>query len=178
MSDLEYVALVQKGDSTQFGYLVERYSKMCYAVAFRIVKDSDDSQDIVQESFIAAYENIKNFKGESKFSTWLYRIVANKSLALKKKQKYFNEMDDQIELAEDNSEEIDARNEKLVQQALKILPDRERLLIDLFYYQDQSIKDISTILHLSEVNVKVLLYRARNKMNHDIKNSIKFAGNE
>jgi RNA polymerase sigma-70 factor (ECF subfamily) len=151
---------------------------MSYAVAFRIVKDSDDSHDIVQESFIAAYENLKYFKGESKFSTWLYRIVANKALAMKNKQRYFDEVDEHAELEVDYNEDLDLRNERLIKQALKTLNDKERLIIDLFYYQDQSIKEISHIAQSTEVNIKVILHRARKKMNEYVQNAIKFAHNE
>jgi RNA polymerase sigma-70 factor (ECF subfamily) len=178
MTDQEYISLILKGDTSLFKHIVDRYARMSFAVAFRIIKDNDDSQDIVQESFIAAYENLKNFKGESKFSTWLYRIVANKALAMKNKQKYFEESDDQGQLDDEYDEEIDLRNDLLVKQALNTLNDKERLVIDLFYTQDQSIKEISQIIQASEVNVKVILHRARKKMNEHVQKSIKFAHNE
>lgn len=178
MTDQEYISLILKGGPSHFRYLVDRYAKMSFAVAFRIIKDSDDSQDIVQESFIAAFENLKTFKGESKFSTWLYRIVANKALAMKNKQKYFDEVEDQGQQDDEYNEEIDLRNENLVKQALNILNDKERMVIDFFYYQDQSIKEISQITQSSEANVKVILHRARKKMNEHVQKSIKFAHNE
>ena len=178
MTDQEYISLILKGDSSLFRHLVDRYAKMSFAVAYRIIKDSDDSQDIVQESFIAAFENLKTFKGESKFSTWLYRIVANKALAMKNKQKYFDEVDDQGQQEDEYNDEIDIRNELLVKQALNALNDKERLVIDLFYYQDQSIKEISQIIPSTEVNIKVILHRARKKMNEYVQKSIKFAYDE
>ncbi len=178
MTDQEYISFILKGDSSLFRHLVDRYAKMSFAVAYRIIKDSDDSQDIVQESFIAAFENLKTFKGESKFSTWLYRIVANKALAMKNKQKYFDEVDDQGQQEDEYNDEIDIRNELLVKQALNALNDKERLVIDLFYYQDQSIKEISQIIPSTEVNIKVILHRARKKMNEHVQKSIKFAYDE
>ena len=178
MTDQEYISFILKGDSSLFRHLVDRYAKMSFAVAYRIIKDSDDSQDIVQESFIAAIENLKTFKGESKFSTWLYRIVANKALAMKNKQKYFDEVDDQGQQEDEYNDEIDIRNELLVKQALNALNDKERLVIDLFYYQDQSIKEISQIIPSTEVNIKVILHRARKKMNEHVQKSIKFAYDE
>ena len=178
MTDQEYISFILKGDSSLFRHLVDRYAKMSFAVAYRIIKDSDDSQDIVQESFIAAFENLKTFKGESKFSTWLYRIVVNKALAMKNKQKYFDEVDDQGQQEDEYNDEIDIRNELLVKQALNALNDKERLVIDLFYYQDQSIKEISQIIPSTEVNIKVILHRARKKMNEYVQKSIKFAYDE
>jgi RNA polymerase sigma factor (sigma-70 family) len=178
MTDQEYISLILKGDSSLFRHLVDRYAKMSFAVAFRIIKNSEDTQDIVQESFIAAFENLATFKGESKFSTWLYRIVANKALAMKNKQKYFDEVEDQGQLEDEYNEEIDLRNEYALTQALNALNDKERMVVDFFYYQDQSIKDISQITQSSEVNVKVILHRARKKMNEYVQKSIKFAHNE
>ncbi len=178
MTDLEYISLILKGDTALYRHLVDRYAKMSFAVAYRIVKNSDDSQDIVQDAFVAAFENLKNFKGESKFSTWFYRILANKALAFKNKQKYFDEVEDIGKQDEEYNEELDIATEELLKEALKILNDKERLVIDLFYYQDQSIKEISLITRTTEVNVKVILHRGRKKMNESIQNSIKFAHNE
>jgi RNA polymerase sigma-70 factor (ECF subfamily) len=178
MTDLEYISLILKGDTALYRHLVDRYAKMSFAVAYRIVKNSEDSQDIVQDAFIAAYENLKNFKGESKFSTWLYIILANKALAFKNKQKYFEEIEDIGKQEEEYNEELDIATEELLKGSLKILNDKERLIIDLFYYQDQSIKEISQIIRVTEVNVKVILHRGRKKMNDYIRNSIKFAHNE
>ncbi|MBL7789430.1 MAG: sigma-70 family RNA polymerase sigma factor [Chitinophagales bacterium] len=178
MTDHQLISLILKGEPSLYKHIVDRYAKMSFAVAYRIVKNSDDCQDIVQESFIAAYDNLKNFKGESKFSTWLYRIVVNKALAVKNNQKYFDEISDIGQNLEDYNEEIDTNNEQLVAQALQILQDKERLIIDLFYFQDQSIKEISQITQATEVNVKVMLHRARKKMNEYVQKSIKFAHNE
>lgn len=178
MTDQEYISLIIKGDPSLFKHLVNRYAKMSFAVAYRIIKNSDDSQDIVQDSFIAAFENLKNFKGESKFSTWLYRIVANKALAMKNKQKYFEEVDDYSQIDSVDNEEIILTNENLVKEALKSLSEKERFIIELFYYQDQGIKEISQITQMTDTNTKVILHRARKKMNEHIQNSIKFAQNE
>lgn len=161
MSDTEYIDLIIKGNTACYKHLVDRYAKMSFAVAYRIVKDSDDSQDIVQEAFIAAYENLKEFKGESKFSTWLYRIVTNKALVFKNKQKLFNEIDEYGQLDSEYDEDINTQNEILVKKALLDLNDKERFIIELFYYQEQSIKEIALIVLASEANVKVLLHRAR-----------------
>lgn len=163
MSDTEYIDLIIKGNTACYKHLVDRYAKMSFAVAYRIVKDSDDSQDIVQEAFIAAYENLKEFKGESKFSTWLYRIVTNKALVFKNKQKLFNEIDEYGQLDSEYDEDINTQNEILVKKALLDLNDKERFIIELFYYQEQSIKEIALIVLASEANVKVLLHRARKK---------------
>ena len=178
MTDLDYISLILKGNTAMFAHLIDRYGKMSFAVAYRIIKDPEDSQDIVQESFIAAFENLNTFKGESKFSTWLYRIVTNKALAHKNKKKYFDEVEDQGQLENDYEEDVDIRNEKLVKDALSKLNDKERFVIDMFYYQDQSIKEISLITQSSEVNVKVILHRARKKMNEHIQRIHKFADNE
>jgi RNA polymerase sigma-70 factor (ECF subfamily) len=159
---------ILKGNSNAFGILVDQYAKLCFSIAYRISNSAEDAQDIVQDSFISAYENLREFKQDAKFSTWLYRITLNKALAFKKKQSFF-EPTDEIHV-EDHpvEEELHLDNEKKIKTALKSLNENERLVIDLYYYQEQSIKEISIICALSEANVKVIMHRARKKMNDSI----------
>lgn len=165
MDEHQLIASIRKGNTHSFGILMDRYTKMCYSIAYRISGDNDEVEDIVQESFIAAYENLKSFKSESKFSTWLYRITLNKALLYKKKQQYFEPAEEINHIDEEDTEEdIHAANEATLKKALSTLGDKERLLIDLYYYQEQSIRDIATICGISEVNAKVMLHRARKKI--------------
>lgn len=178
MSEKEIVESILKGNTTQFSLLVDAYSKMCFSVAYRIVNDIDEAQDIVQESFISAFEHLKGFKGDAKFSTWLYRIVMNKAIAFKNKQKYFVEIENQSIVDEDYDEELEAKTSLDAKKALSVLNEKERLIIELFYYQEQSVKEISHICQTTEVNIKVQLHRARKKMNDVLNKNGKFASNE
>jgi RNA polymerase sigma-70 factor, ECF subfamily len=75
--DLQFVVLCREGDTEAFGELVERHQKKMLNIAYRMLGDYDEACDVVQEAFFAAYKSINKFKGEAKFSTWLYRIAVN-----------------------------------------------------------------------------------------------------
>lgn len=178
MTESDILNQVKNGDANAYRYFLDKYAQLCFAVAFRITNNSNDAQDIVQDSFIVAYENLNSFKGESKFSTWLYRIVTNKALAFKKKSSYF-ESTDILDAEDEPMSDLQEKELKLEQleKALKSLNEKERFIIDLFYYQEQSVQDISTICDLSLANTKVILHRARKKMYDFISKQSKFAEN-
>ena len=88
--DDQYLQKVLSGDNQSFTYFIKMYQNGAYAVAISIVKSEDKAKDVVQESFIQAYNALSSFKSKSKFSTWLYRIVVNKSLRLLEKEKRYS----------------------------------------------------------------------------------------
>ncbi len=89
--DNTYISKVVAGDTNAFAFLVDKYKDMCFAAAYRIVKSREVAEDIVQDAFLNAYKNLKNFKGESKFSTWMYKIVVNESLTKIRRTKFMRE---------------------------------------------------------------------------------------
>ncbi len=86
MDDL-YIKKVLDGQTEEFRYFIKQYKDLAFSVAFSVVKNEFTAAEVVQESFVKAYENLKSFKGESKFSTWLYRIVINESFKIIWKEK-------------------------------------------------------------------------------------------
>lgn len=174
IEDKTLVLKSQQGDHSAFGQLVMRYSKRCFGLAIRICKQRELAEDIVQESMILAFEHIRQFKNEAKYSTWLYRIVYNQSIKALRGQKFWEDIDTQSnDPAYDSAdtEWVDA-NENALKLALDKLKDNERLVVDLFYYQEQSIESISSITSLSISNVKVLLFRTRKKLADMISNEL------
>jgi|688.fasta_scaffold21600_9 RNA polymerase sigma-70 factor (ECF subfamily) len=166
--EIVWIENVKKGKIQDFGFLVERYAKLSFSVAYNVVKDYDDANDIIQESMMLAYENIQKFNMDSKFSTWLYRIVFNHALRFSKKKKFFGEIEnvsvpDNIEVEEEDLWFNETNYDKL-SEAMARLKDNERFIIELYYYHNQSVKEISGVCTLSESNVKVLLYRSRQKL--------------
>lgn len=164
--EIVWIENVKKGKIQDFGFLVERYAKLSFSVAYNVVKDYDDANDIVQESMMLAYENIQKFNMDSKFSTWLYRIVFNHALRFSKKKKFFGEIEN-VSVPDDIEEEdllLNETNFNKLSDAMARLKENERFIIELYYYHNQSIKEISGVCSLSESNVKVLLYRSRQKL--------------
>lgn len=170
------VQRASKGDLQAFEALVKAYETKLYNVALRMVSDSEDAMDIVQEVFLKAYQALPNFRGDSKFSTWIYRICMNASLdhlrRRKKSQVYSldapiefpdSEAQRQVEDTAESTEEIvEARF--LGEKLLEILSDLEphyRAVLILCDVQGYSYQEIAEILDMSLGTVKSRIHRAR-----------------
>ena len=171
-TDKQLIEQTLKGDTSSFGILVERYQNFVFTIAFRIMKVREEAEEVAQDSFIKAYESLNSFRGESKFSSWLYSIAYRKALdALRKNKKYkASEIIDDITEGEVSGIEDalhyleDEERKKAIQDCILKLSEDEATIITLYYFQDQSVREISTITGLSEDNIKVKLYRSRKKL--------------
>lgn len=172
MDEKLLVNKVLKGDTSAFGYFVDTYQDMALTIAYHICGNTQDAEDIVQNAFIKAFRNIHTFRQKSKFSTWLYRIVYNTAIS-ETRTSVFNTVlvDYKHENIDGSFSDFDTmdriENEErilLVKKAMEIIPKDESLLLTLFYLEDNSVKDISIIMGLTESNVKVRLHRARNRL--------------
>ena len=168
-NDSWYVERVLKGDTQYFSYFVEKYKDIVFSIAMKVLRNREDAEEMAQESFIKAFKSLHTFKGEAKFSTWLYRITYNNCISevRKKKVKFVSADDVQIpdEPGEMNLDGIPAENRaKYVKAALEKLPEDEYMLILLYYFDDKSVEEIGEITKMTESNVKVKLFRARKKL--------------
>lgn len=167
--DNEYIEKVLDGDNQSFAYFINTYQNEAYAIAMSIVKSDDKAKDVVQESFIQAYNALYSFKKKSKFSTWLYRIVVNKSLRFIEKEKKYIQNDSLFNLAiEDRASYNEALThlkseelKKLIKGIFNKMPSKEALVLQLFYLNEFKIEEIVQISSFSKANVKVLLHRGR-----------------
>jgi RNA polymerase sigma-70 factor (ECF subfamily) len=169
MSDLFYVQRVKTGDIQSFATIVSRYGGMIFTIVRKMVDSKEDAEDIVQEIFIKVFKSLEQFREESKFSTWLYRIAYNTAISeLRKKKPYYIPADDNS-LA-DNDTSTDERDGDVevklqyLEQALKKLSPDEIFLVTLHYMDGQSIENISMVSGLSVSNIKVKLHRIRKKL--------------
>ncbi len=164
-----------QGDAVAFDRLVELYSPRVYSLAYRLVDNPDDAQDIAQESFIRVYHALPRYKGEAAFSTWLYRIVTNACYdELKRRRRRpqpftERENDDDDSRAEalpggESPEDAALRRERqqAVQQAITTLPEHFRMVLVLYDLQGCSYQEIADILRQNVGTVKSRLNRARN----------------
>lgn len=152
------------GDSEALTKLVDKYKDIAYNLALSIVKNKEDAKDITQDSFVKILENINKFRNDSKFSTWLYRIVYNQSVGFVKRENRIQSID--YSLLVETSEKNDNQEGKIheLYKAINLLEDTDRNIIMLFYLAEKSIKEIAQITGLSISNVKVILHRARKKL--------------
>jgi len=155
----------RRGTSEVYAVLVERYQEMIYNVAYRMIGDSEAARDIAQESFIAAYTSLRNFRHGSKFSTWLCSIVMNRCRDHLRSQKQMVPLDDISELVAKgpNPEVIlsDKQTAKDLQAALRAMPEDYRQVIVLKHFEDLDYREMEAILGVSANALKVKTYRAR-----------------
>ena len=189
-ADYEAVTACQEGDVAAFEALVDKYQKKMLNIAYRMTGDYDDACEIVQEAFLSVYRAIKKFRGEARFSTWLYGIVVNhaKNRLKQVQSRSFHEgtsLDDPVEteegprfreplsqeaLAVDELEKKEIREK--VQHCIESLDEEQRAVLVLRDIQEFSYEEIRDILKLPDGTVKSRLFRARDAMKHCLKKAL------
>ncbi len=172
-NDALIVRLLQNDATADKGFklLVESYSQRLYWHIRSIVKNHHDANDVVQNTFIKIFKGIKSFKAESKLYTWLYRIATNESLTFLKRKKSTSSMDDgalQIKIAPSFHDENDTI-EKL-KNALELLPEKQKLVFNLRYYEEMTYQDISEITGTSIGGLKASYHHAVKKLKKHLTN--------
>jgi RNA polymerase sigma-70 factor (ECF subfamily) len=165
-----YIRKVLNGDSDSFRYLIRNYKDIAYSLAMSVVKDEYVAQEVVQIAFVKAFTKLSNFKGKSKFSTWLYRIVINEAFnAIRKRKQEVVSFEGSPAFTtpeiDSFSLEMDADEQRYyINEALKMISAKESLVLRLFYLEENSIDEITAITGWTASNIKVLLHRGRNNM--------------
>jgi RNA polymerase sigma-70 factor (ECF subfamily) len=152
-----------------FGELVQRYQDSVFGMALRFVGGRGDAEDVAQEVFLRAYRGLDGFKGDAKFSTWLYRITFNLCADWQRRNRRAGRRSALIEEAAEvadgraNLEEgfLESERKDLVRRALDGLDERYRSVLVLLYYQKMSYEQIAAVLDLPVKTVETRLYRAR-----------------
>ena len=184
INEAHFLALLKKGDQAAFGTLVHTYSAQVLQTCFRFLLDQADAEDISQEVFIEVYQSIKGFKGQSKLSTWIYRIAVTKCLdELKKRnrKKRISSVGKLLHLEDvanwlGGGSRPDKKTEEnetfqLVMAALNTLPDNQRIAFTLSKIEGYTNSEIAEIMNTTTVAVESLIYRGK-KQTGDILKSI------
>jgi RNA polymerase sigma factor (sigma-70 family) len=162
---------VVAGDVHAFAVLVNTYKDMAVILAYNILLNQEDAEEVAQDAFVKAYSSLYSFKAGSKFSTWLYRIIVNTALNKKKLKKHRT-----IEITESLNDELPAgvntilatqimvEHRKHIQLGLRSINDNERLCITLYYLNELSVEEIHKLTAIRTSNIKVLLYRGRKNL--------------
>jgi RNA polymerase sigma-70 factor (ECF subfamily) len=171
-TDEELVASATAGDLESFNQLVVRWERPIYALAYRTLGREEDARDVVQEAFLRAYRGLRAFKGEAKFSSWLYRITLNLCRDWMRKERRtpivaVPEGVDAVDLADaqmaptESVEDLVARREmsRAVAKAMADLPDEQRTAILLKEYHGLTFQEIADMLHCPLSTVKTRLYQ-------------------
>lgn len=159
---------VQDGNVQAFSQLVDRHKNMVYSLVYKMVKPSENAEEVAQDSFLKAFKGIKQFKGNSTFSTWLYQITYFTAINHLRKNKMLTSPIDMSSFDNGDKSAIEALNDddqkKYIDEAISFLKPVERNLITLFYLDEFSNKEIQEITGLSQSNIKVSLMRTRKKL--------------
>jgi RNA polymerase sigma factor (sigma-70 family) len=168
--DSKTISKAISGDSEALTLLVNEYKDIAFNLALGIVKNKEDAKDITQDSFLKVLENITGFRNESKFSTWLYKIVYNQSMRFIQKTNSTNFIDIDSVKANDFGNYDSTGEDTYVElyQIIDQLEDNDRNIVKLFYLAGKSIKDINSITGLSISNIKVILHRARKRLHEKL----------
>ncbi len=175
-TDQKYIDKVLQGDTNAFSYLVDKYKNMTYTVALKIVRNIEDAEEVAQDSFIKAYSQLHTFKGNSKFSTWLYTIVYRNAISKIRKKKITTTNIDSFVIENHKTDfdfpQIEAikngEQKKYVAEAIDNLPEMDAFLITLFYLNESTVEEIEKITGLTKTNIKVKIFRARKKLYNEL----------
>lgn len=180
--DQDLINKVIKGENNAYAILVDRYKHLVYTLALKIVKNREDAEEVAQDSFIKAYNALNDFKGESKFSTWLYKIAYYRSLDYLKKNKRQVETT-AIDISEEyniasmddalDGMEVKERAE-IIKHAIQELPADDAVLITLYYFEMLSMNEISKVMGIPANTIKVRLFRGRKRLAKILENNLEF----
>ncbi len=173
LNDNELISRVLSGDQQAYAGLVSRYQSYVFTLALRMVKTREDAEEVAQDAFIKAYKYLADFKGASKFSTWLYTIVNNTAISfLRKKKVEIHSLDNEkvFEVADSKESGMGANmieqksKMAMVNEAIAMLNPDDAQIITLFYKAEQSLEETAQILGIEINAAKVRLYRARTRL--------------
>jgi len=179
-TDQYYISETLKGDSRAYSFLVEKYQNFVYTIVIRMVKVKEEAEEVSQDTFIKAFQSLSSYRGESKFSTWLYSIAYRKALDRIRKNNKINTTELIEEITESNFESIEnalhyiqeqERNE-IIKKCILQLKEQDAAIITFYYYEDLTVKEIAKITQLTEDNIKIKLHRSRKKLFSLLKNFV------
>ena len=173
LGDNEIISRVLKGEQNAYAELVNRYQAYVFTLVLRMVKSREDAEEVAQDVFVKAYRSLADFRGESKFSTWLYTIANTTSITfLRKKKLDVRSLDNEkvFEVADSKDSGLRANlveqksRVNMVNEAIAMLSPDDAEIITLFYKAEQNLEEISRVLRLETNTVKVRLHRARTRL--------------
>lgn len=173
LGDNEIISRVLKGEQNAYAELVNRYQAYVFTLTLRMIKSREDAEEVAQDVFVKAYRSLADFRGESKFSTWLYTITNTTCITfLRKKKLDVHSLDNEkvFEVADSKDSGFRANlveqksRVNMVNEAIAMLNPDDAEIITLFYKAEQNLEEISRILRLETNTAKVRLHRARTRL--------------
>ena len=173
LNDNEIISKVLSGDYQAYAGLVNRYQNYVFTLTLRMIKSREDAEEVAQDVFIKAYKYLADFKGASKFTTWLYTIVNNTCISFLRKKKLDIHSLDNEKVFETAANQDSGMNANMIEQksklamvnnAISLLNPDDAQIITLFYKAEQSLEETAQILGIETNAAKVRLFRARTRL--------------
>lgn len=173
LNDNEIISKVLEGDQQAYSLLVDRYQRYVFTLTLRFMKTREDAEEVAQDIFIKAYRSLADFRGASKFSTWLYTIVNTTCITFLRKKKLETHSLDHEKVFEaadsiDSGMRANLVEQKsrisMVNQAIALLGTDDAEIITLFYKSEQTLEEVAAILGIAPNAAKVRLHRARTRL--------------
>jgi RNA polymerase sigma-70 factor (ECF subfamily) len=170
--DLVIIDRVLAGEQNAYAEIVERHKRYVFTIAFRVLQNRPEAEEAAQDAFIKAYHHLAGFNRQSKFSTWVYRIVFNTAISYKRKNKPSFQTIEKTVIA--YGQEADGVLEKTdkrhyLNQAMARLNEADRTALSLFYLEEFSLEEIAEITGMQANTIKVRIHRARQRLADELK---------
>ena len=172
-NDNEIISRVLRGEQSLYAEIVKRYQSFVFTIALRYTPIREDAEEIAQDVFVKAYRSLADFRGDSRFSTWLYTIVTTTSITfLRKKKLEVHSLDNEKVLAAVenvdsgfSANQVEQKSKvQMVNEAIQLLSSDDARILTLFYKGEQSLEEIGQIIGAEANTVKVKLHRARQRL--------------
>ncbi|MCU0356858.1 MAG: sigma-70 family RNA polymerase sigma factor [Cyclobacteriaceae bacterium] len=178
MTDPEFALIdgIVAGNQQGYAELVNRYKNYAFTLANKILGNRAEAEEAAQDAFIKAYHHLGAFKRDSRFSTWLYRIVFNTAISYKRKQKGHHQSIESaiIEYQAEDTGMLERQDKKkYLDKAINQLSEADKIAITLFYLQEFSLEEIAGITGMPANTVKVRIHRARIRLAEELKRLLK-----
>ena len=186
--DADYIKRTRAGDLHAYAALVDKYQSMVFVLVRSVCRNAEDAREVTQDVFLQAYRQLHTFRGAASFKTWLYRIAYNTAIShIRKGQSRERRAPDYSErvlqgsaqttvqtpaYAEEEQDSDEQQRYEKLRSLVASLPPKERLLIELYYYKDLKIDEIAHICSLTPSNVKVSMFRIRQKLKAGMRTDI------
>ncbi|MFY9150452.1 MAG: sigma-70 family RNA polymerase sigma factor [Prolixibacteraceae bacterium] len=184
MDENQLITGIQQGDQKSFKLLVEKYQRMVVNTCLGIVHNNTDAEDIAQDVFLEVFRTAQNFRGDSKISTWLYRIATNRSLNFirnNKRKGFFQSIEDAFtgghhrnkEISENRDDQPDQnitgqQRKDMLYQAIDKLPEKQRVAFTLNKYEELPYQQIAEVMEVSLASVESLIHRAKKNLQEQL----------
>ena len=175
--DKEVIGEVLNGNVDAYNKLIDKYKSYVFTITYKILNNKQDAEEAAQDSFIKGYQALSSFNGQSKYSTWLYRIAFNTSISYKRKRKIevsgLDALENMISTSENATSQLNKQDQRvIIEKAMLSLSPIDATIVTLFYLKEHNLEEISKITGHKISSIKVKLFRSRKKLADELKNRL------